>query len=152
MLSIHARTARELSNTPADWERINEVRKLRDSLSPSTLIVGNGDVRDLAHGLELTEKYQLDGVMIGRGIFNDPFAFARQSPWQTWAPEQKIDLFMKHIRLHLDTYKEGQRKFETLRKFCKVYINGFEGAADLRAEFMRTNTPEEALQLLSLAV
>src|SRR5436853_398289 len=78
---------------------------------------------------EMASKYKLDGVMVGRGIFDDPFLSAEQSPWANWTPQQKIALFKKHIELHLKTYKNGERRFETLRKFCKVYINGFEGAA-----------------------
>jgi tRNA-dihydrouridine synthase len=148
MLSIHGRTAKQMSKVPADWDLINQVRKMRDVLCPSTLIVGNGDVKARAHGIELADKYKLDGIMIGRGIFDDPFAFAPNSPWGQWTPEQKIELFRKHIELHLATYKKGERRFETLRKFCKVYINGFEGAAELRARFMETKTPQEALDLL----
>lgn len=148
MLSIHGRTATQQSKVPNNWELIGQAREMRDSLCPSTLIVGNGDVRSRTHGLELAEKYSLDGIMLGRSIFHDPFAFAEQSPWEQWGREQKLELFKTHIQLHLKTYKNGERRFETLRKFCKVYINGFEGAAELRAEFMKTEAPEEALKLL----
>jgi tRNA-dihydrouridine synthase len=99
-------------------------------------------------GKELAEKYQLDGIMIGRGIFHDPFAFSENSPWAEWPPGQKSDLFARHIQLYIDTYKDGERRFEALRKFCKLYINGFEGASELRAKFMETKTPQQALDLL----
>jgi tRNA-dihydrouridine synthase len=148
MLSIHARTAREMSKVPADWDRIGQVRQLRDSLCPTTLIVGNGDVQSRQQAFDLAKKHKLDGIMIGRGIFNDPFLFSHDSPWQNYSREQKLELFRQHIMLHLKTYNNGQRKFETLRKFCKVYINGFEGAAKLREKFMQTNNPDEVLQLL----
>lgn len=151
MLSIHGRTAKQMSKVPADWDLIGQVRELRDALCPSTLIVGNGDVQDREHGLQLAKKYKLDGVMVGRGIFHDPFAFAESSPWEEWSAQQKVDLFKKHIELHEQTYKNRERRFETLRKFCKVYINGFDGAAELRAEFMETKTPQEALALLQKA-
>ncbi|HEU5005237.1 MAG TPA: tRNA-dihydrouridine synthase [Candidatus Saccharimonadales bacterium] len=121
MLSIHGRTRAEMSKVPANWELIGEIVKMRDALCPSTLIVGNGDVRNRQHGLELIEKYNLDGVMIGRGIFDDPFVFAERSPWSGWTKDQKLNLFKKHIELHVETYKNRERRFETLRKFCKVY-------------------------------
>jgi tRNA-dihydrouridine synthase len=152
LLSIHGRTAVQMSSVPADWNLIGQVREMRDSLSPSTLIVGNGDVESRAQAEELAAKYKLDGVMIGRGIFNDPFIFSKDSPWRDWSPQQKLELFQKHIELHLQTYKQGERRFETLRKFCKVYINGFDGAHELRARFMETSTPEEALALLRRGV
>lgn len=148
MLSIHGRTRAEMSKVPANWDLIGEIVKMRDALCPSALIVGNGDVRNRQHGLELIEKYNLDGVMIGRGIFDDPFVFAERSPWSEWTKDQKLNLFKKHIELHVETYKNRERRFETLRKFCKVYINGFDGASDLRAAFMETQNPEQALALL----
>lgn len=149
MLTIHGRTAKQLSETPADWHLIGEVVKMRDVLSPGTLIVGNGDVQSRAEGLELAKKYNLDGIMIGRGIFHDPFLFAEKSPWQKLSKAQKLELFKKHIHLYMDNYKDGERRFETLRKFCKVYINGFDGAHELRAKFMETTSPEEAIELIS---
>jgi tRNA-dihydrouridine synthase len=148
MLSIHGRTARELSKVPANWELLGRARELRDSLSPSTLIVGNGDVMSRGQGEELAKKYKLDGIMIGRGIFHDPFIFGENSPWQDWSKRQKLELFARHIELYLKTYENGERRFEALRKFCKVYINGFEGASELRGQFMETKTPQEALKLL----
>jgi tRNA-dihydrouridine synthase len=148
MLSIHGRTAKQLSKVPADWDLIGQAVQLRNSLSPSTLIVGNGDVQSRAQAEELAQKYHLDGVMIGRGIFHDPFLFAHNSPWQRWGKEQKLELFRKHIELHLQTYQNGERKFEPLRKFCKVYINGFEGASEIRARFMEAKNQQQALDLL----
>lgn len=148
MLTIHGRTAREMSKVPADWDAISQVREMRDSLSPSTKIIGNGDINSKAHGLELAARFRLDGVMVGRAIFNDLFLFSGQDQWRQWAPRQKIELLQKHIELHNRTYQKGERRFETLRKFCKVYINGFDGASELRADFMETATPEEALRLL----
>jgi tRNA-dihydrouridine synthase len=82
VLSIHGRTAKQMSKGDANWELINEVRKMRDEISPRTLIVGNGDVKSRQEGLELAKKYKFDGIMIGRGIFDDPFVFADISPWQ----------------------------------------------------------------------
>ena len=134
MLSIHGRTAKQLSNVPADWDLIGQAATLRNSLSPSTLIVGNGDVMDRRQALDLAEKYKLDGVMIGRGIFHDPFVFSENSPWEQWSKKQKLELFAKHIELYMRTYKNNERRFEALRKFCKLYINGFDGASELRAQ------------------
>jgi nifR3 family TIM-barrel protein len=149
MLSIHGRTAKQLSNAPADWDLIGQAAQLRNSLSPSTLIVGNGDVMTRQEAEELAKKYNLDGIMIGRGIFHDPFLFAKGSPWEQWGKDQKLALFAKHIQLYIDTYQGNERRFEALRKFCKVYINGFDGASELRAKFMATSSPQEALHLLS---
>lgn len=148
MLTIHGRTAKQMSKVPADWELIGRIREARDALSPSTKIVGNGDVATRKQGEELAKRYKLDGIMIGRGIFHDPFVFSQSSPWHDWTKEQKLSLFREHINLYLETYKYKERKFEALRKFCKVYINGFEDASELRSKFMETHTPQKALELL----
>jgi tRNA-dihydrouridine synthase len=149
MLSIHGRTAKQMSKVPADWDLIGEVRELRDSTCPSTLIVGNGDVQNKKEALELAKKYRLDGIMIGRGIFDDPFAFAENSPWESYTKKQKIELYRKHVELFIEAWKNNERKTETLNKFCKVYINGFDGAKELRETLMSARTAEELLRLLN---
>lgn len=152
MLTIHGRTAKQMSKVPADWQLVGRVREMRDALCPATKIVGNGDVLSRAQGLKLAERYQLDGIMVGRGVFADPFVFAQKSPWAGWSRRRKLELFERHIRLYESTYKAGERRFETLRKFAKVYIHGFDGASELRTEFMETETPGQALRLLGEAL
>jgi tRNA-dihydrouridine synthase len=149
MLSIHGRTKKEMSKVPAHWDLIGEVRKLRDELSPTTLIVGNGDVRDRAHGLELAEEYKLDGIMIGRGIFQDPYAFDQKSPFPDFTKEEKIKLYKNHVELFAQTWQHNERPIHTLNKFCKIYINGFDGAKELREKLMASRTSDELLAVLN---
>lgn len=151
MLTIHGRTRKEMSEPPANWDMIGEVRKLRDEIAPNTLIVGNGDVETRAQGLELAKTYDLDGIMIGRGVFHDPFVFAKQSPWANYTKEQKVELFAKHVKLFAETWKNQERNIVTLNKFCKVYINGFDGAKELREELMRAKTADKLLDKLQSA-
>jgi tRNA-dihydrouridine synthase len=149
MLTIHGRTRKEMSKVPAHWDEIGKVRQLRDNLAPDTLLVGNGDVRDHRHGFELAEKFGLDGIMIGRGIFEDPFAFAEQSPWPDYSAEQRIALYRKHVELFAETWQDRERPIQTLNKFCKIYINGFDHAKDLREKLMRAESTDELLEALS---
>lgn len=151
MLTIHGRTRKEMSKVPAHWDQIGKVRELRDKLAPDTLLVGNGDVRDRQHGLELAEKYGLDGIMIGRGIFEDPFAFAEQSPWSGMPALDRIALYDKQVRLFKETWQDGERPIQTLNKFCKIYINGFPGAKELREQLMRARSADELLGMLANA-
>lgn len=148
MLSIHGRTRKQMSKVPADWEVIGEARKLRDKLSPDTLIIGNGDVRDRQHGLELAERYGLDGAMIGRGIFSDPFAFAEDSPWPGMSAVERIGLYKKHVELFAATWRPGERPIATLNKFCKIYINDFPHAKELREKLMSASSTEELIRLM----
>jgi len=153
MLTVHGRTRKEMSKVPAHWEVIGRVRELRDKLAPKTLIVGNGDAMDRAHGLELVEKWGLDGIMIGRGIFQDPYAFAPDSisPWETLSREERIALYTKHVKLFAETWQAGERPVHTLNKFCKIYINGFDGAKELRERLMACTSTDDLLKILSKA-
>jgi tRNA-dihydrouridine synthase len=152
LLTIHGRTRKQMSKVPADWELIGQVRQLRDNLGKPTLVVGNGDVRDRAHGLELAQKYQLDGIMIGRGVFQDPFAFAPDSPWHDYPREQRINLYKKQVELFARTWQTGERPIHTLNKFCKIYINGFDGAKELREQLMAAKSSDELLAMLAEAL
>ena len=77
-LSIHLRTRKEMSKADAHWELIPDIKKLRDEIAPNTLLTINGDIPDRATGLKLVEQYGVDGVMIGRGVFTNPFAFEKE--------------------------------------------------------------------------
>lgn len=148
MLTIHGRTVRELSKVPAHWDIIGEVAKQRTSLAPDTLIVGNGDVLSREQGVALAKEYGLDGIMIGRGIFDDPYVFSEKSPWATMTQQERINLYAKHVQLFADTWTNNERRVVTLNKFCKVYIQGFPGAKELREKLMDASSTEELLDLL----
>lgn len=147
-LTIHGRTRKQMSKVPADWDMIGQVAALRSSLAPDTKIIGNGDVLTREQGEQLAAKHGLDGVMVGRGVFHDPFVFARQSPWEGYSQAEKIALYRKHVELFAQTWTQGERRIHTLNKFCKIYINGFDGAKELREQLMNANSADELLQLL----
>ncbi|HBV23374.1 MAG TPA: tRNA-dihydrouridine synthase [Jeotgalicoccus sp.] len=145
-LSIHLRTRREMSKVDAHWDLIGEIKKLRDEIAPDTLLTINGDIPDRKTGLELAEKYGIDGVMIGRGIFHNPYAFEKEPREHT--SEELLGL----LRLHLDLFdkysKEESRLFKPLRRFFKIYVRGIRGAGELRHQLMSTNTTDEVRGLL----
>ena len=95
-LSIHLRTRKEMSQVDAHWELIPEIKKLRDRIAPNTLLTINGDIPDRQTGLQLAEQYGIDGVMIGRGIFKNPFAFEKEP--KEHSSKEYLDL----LRLQLD--------------------------------------------------
>jgi len=148
MLTIHGRTKKEMSKVPAHWDLIGDVRKLRNQLAPDTLIIGNGDVLDRQHGEDLAKQHGLDGIMIGRGIFQDPYVFAAESPWHNIGKTERVKLYTKHVKLFADTWQQGERPVYTLNKFCKIYINGFDGAKELRDQLMHATSPQHLLEML----
>lgn len=149
MLTIHGRTRKEMSKVPSHWELIGQARELRDQLAPDTLLVGNGDVESRRQGLQLAEQYDLDGIMIGRGIFHDPYVFAETSPWERQTPAEKIALYRKQVELFANTWQRGERSIHTLNKFCKIYINGFDGAKEMREALMKATSVAELTEMLS---
>jgi tRNA-dihydrouridine synthase len=151
MLTVHGRTRKEMSKVPAHWDLIGQVRQLRDQLASQTLLVGNGDVQDRPHGEQLVQQYGLDGIMIGRGIFQDPYAFAVDSPWPTKTKPERIALYRQQVELFAQTWQNRERNIKTLNRFCKVYINGFDGAKELRERLMEAEDVDTLLALLKAA-
>jgi tRNA-dihydrouridine synthase len=145
-LSIHLRTRDEMSKVPAHWELIPAIKKLRDEVAPDTLLTINGDILDRQMGMKLVEQYGIDGVMIGRGIFSNPFAFEKEP--REHSSKELLDL----LRLHLDLYDENsqleQRPYKPLQRFFKIYVKGFRGASELRNQLMSTKSTDEVRTLL----
>jgi tRNA-dihydrouridine synthase len=155
MLAVHGRTRAQMSKVPNNWELVGQAGELRDKIAPNTLIIGNGDVTSRQHGLELAEKYQLDGIMIGRGVFHDPFVFAEKSPWPEFTKEQRIELYKKHVKSFAETWNgvppNHERAVHTLNRFCKVYIQAFDGAKELREHLMAAHSTDELITILDNA-
>lgn len=123
-LSIHLRTRREMSKVDAHWELIEAIKTMRDEIAPHTLLTINGDIPDRQKGLELANKYGVDGVMIGRGIFHNPFAFEKEPREHT--SEELLDLFRLHLSLYEKYSNEETQQFKALRRFFKIYIRGIK--------------------------
>ncbi len=146
-LTIHLRTRKEMSKVDAHFELIADIKKLRDEIAPQTLLTINGDIRDRQHGLELAEKYGVDGIMIGRGVFHNPFAFEAEK--REHSREELISLLNLQLDL-FDKYSEElePRKFEPLKRFFKIYIRDFPGASELREQLMHTKSTDEVRAIL----
>ena len=145
-LSIHLRTRKEMSKVDAHWELIEAIKNLRDEIAPDTLLTINGDIPDRQTGLELANKYGIDGVMIGRGIFHNPFAFEKEPREHT--SKELLDLLRLHLSLFNKYSTDETRQFKSLRRFFKIYIRGIRGASELRHQLMSTESIDEARALL----
>jgi tRNA-dihydrouridine synthase len=146
-LTIHLRTRKEMSKVPAHFELLHDIKKLRDEIAPQTLLTINGDIRDREHGLELVKEYGVDGVMIGRGIFADPYAFSKEKRQRS--REELLGLLNMQLDLFDKYNKELEpRKFDPLKRFFKVYVRNFDGASELRDKMMHTKSTSEVRELL----
>ncbi|MEK5078260.1 tRNA-dihydrouridine synthase [Solibacillus sp. FSL W7-1436] len=146
-LSIHLRTRKEMSAVDAHWELIPEIKALRDEIAPNTMLTINGDIPDRQVGLELAEKYGIDGVMIGRGIFKNPFAFEKEP--REHSPEEYLDLLKLQLDLQDKYAEELPRSMSGLHRFFKIYVKGFRGAGELRNQLMNTKSTDEVRALLN---
>lgn len=144
-ITIHGRTAKEMSKSAVHWDEVKKAVDLRNQSGKETLIIGNGDILSVEEGLQKISETGIDGIMIGRGIFHNPWIFEK-SP-NSHSIQDKIKLAIKHLQLFDETY--GQTKnYNIMKKFFKSYINGFDGASEFRAKLMETQTAQEAKVLL----
>jgi len=144
-LILHLRTAREMSKVPAHWEEIEKAVKLRNELKSNALIIGNGDVKSLKEAKDKCKKYGLDGIMIGRGIFENVYLFNDEIDPKKITPKQKIALLLDHLKLFKKTFGD-KRHFELMKKFVKCYVNNFEGASEKREKLMSTKSLDELIK------
>lgn len=144
-LTIHGRTVAEMSAVPARWDEIGKAVAIRDQMRVETVIIGNGDVKDRADAVEKAGKFGVDGIMIGRGIFENPWVFAQKS--HVPAKDELLGLLEKHLALWGEIW--GQTKnFATMKKFFKMYVRGFDGASELRVCLMATQSAAEVYTIL----
>jgi len=147
-LTIHLRTRKEMSKVDAHYELISEIKQIRDEIAPQTLLTINGDIRDRQHGEELVAKYGVDGVMIARGVFLNPFAFEKEQ--HEHSREELVSLLNYQLDLHDKYNKELEpRKYDPLKRFFKIFIRDFPGASELREKLMHTISTEEARVILN---
>ncbi len=147
-LTIHLRTRKEMTKVDAHFELIPEIKKLRDEIAPNTLLTINGDIRDRQHGEQLVREYGVDGIMIGRGVFHNIFAFETNK--REHSREELIDLLKLQLDLH-DHYDQTleKRNFNSLKRFFKIYFHNFDGASELRNELMLTNSTDEVRKIIA---
>ncbi|MDO4747375.1 MAG: tRNA-dihydrouridine synthase family protein [Candidatus Saccharibacteria bacterium] len=174
-LTVHLRTKKEMSKVPAHYELIPDIIKLRNEISPTTKLVINGDIRDKAHALELHARHpEIDGFMIGRGVFANPYCFTDHTPTR----EELMELLKMHLDLfeaHAEDSSRGRSSrpssrgsslrprsdcgcpreklphapsYEPLKHFFKIYVNNFPGAKELRAKLMETHSVAEARAII----
>lgn len=146
-LTIHGRTVAEMSSVPAHWDQIGEVVKLRDAKKCNTYIIGNGDVKSLEEAKDKAQTYNLDGIMIGRGVFENPWLFNPKIDQNKTTVIERIKLLKAHVDLYMQTWGE-HKNFQILKKYFKIYITNFDGAHMLRTRLMETKNKEEVETVL----
>lgn len=145
VVTVHARTRKEMSKVPADWSQVKRAVELRDASGQDTLIFGNGDVVDIDDAKKKCKDFGCDGVMLGRAVFGNPWLYK-----EGYKPslEEKARVLVEHTKL-FESLLSGYKNFATMKKHFKAYVSGFNGAADLRVRLMETNNADEVETIIS---
>jgi len=130
---LHGRTQRMQSEGDANWEEIAKAVQLKNQINPAIPLHGNGDVFSYEDGLKKIAETGVDGVMIGRGIFQNPWFFNPEKTEIT--KDEGISKLLEHTHLFEQTWS-GKKNFNILKRFYKIYLNSFDGAAKMRADLM----------------
>jgi tRNA-dihydrouridine synthase len=147
-LTVHLRTVAEMSKVPAHWEHMPRVKALRDEIAPETILIGNGDIVRLEDIEEKYKEYGIDGFMVGRGIFANPWIFDKSVDMTQKTIEERIDLYLHHIELFEKQWKGINKNFALLKKFGKTYISNFPDSSSMRDSLMQSRKLEELKEKL----
>ncbi len=147
-LTIHLRTKKEMSKVPAHFELIDDIVSLRDRIAPQTKLTINGDIADRQQGMKLWHDHSgIDGIMIGRGIFHNPFAFEINP--RDHSREELLNVLNLHLDL-FDAYNaEIPRRFDPLKRFFKIYVKDFPGAKEMREQLMQATTTDAVRTIIN---
>ncbi len=144
-MTLHLRTRKEMSLVPARWELMIKAVAIRDALGSTIPLIGNGDVTDLEDAKEKIAATGCDGVMIGRGMFGNPWVFAGRKG-EDIPLQEKLDA-LSELAYAFEALKPAKH-FAILKKHIKAFVTGFDGAAELRHKLMETQSAEELSEVL----
>ncbi|MDO8471165.1 MAG: tRNA-dihydrouridine synthase [bacterium] len=152
IITVHARTRKEMSKAPTRWEFVRRAVEIRDEFAlrhaqgknERTLIFGNGDVVDIDDARRKCKEFGCDGVMLGRAIFGNPWLFSERVP----EIAEKLRVLVEHAKL-FEELLLGYKNFAIMKKHFKAYVTGFDGAGDLRARLMAVNDANEVEKIVS---
>jgi nifR3 family TIM-barrel protein len=154
-IGIHGRTLEQGYTGEASWEEIG--RGVDLARGSGILILGNGDIQSLAHAQQRVRNYGVDGVLVGRATYGNPFFFNAQHPplSDENAPEpalinQLAAIMVEHAQLYERTYQHYEKYFfSPMRKHLGWYARHMHGGKRLRIPLMQTNTPEQVAAILT---
>lgn len=143
-LVVHGRTMREMSKVPAHWDLIGHAAQMCHDIG--VVCIGNGDVMSRQQGIALAEQYGVDGLMVGRGIFHNPWFFNETQTEHS--SRERLALLLEHVDLWLAQWNDI-KSFDLMKKFFKVYCSEWPGSADLRAQLMECKTADQVRTLVT---
>jgi nifR3 family TIM-barrel protein len=155
VITVHGRTRKEMSKVPARWDDIARCVEIRDEWSrekeiptrEQTLILGNGDAVSLADAREKARQSGVDGVMLGRAIFGNPWLFNESAVRENLSERERLEALLEHTEL-FNEILGGVKPFHIMRKHFSSYVTGFTHAKALREKLIVTENIEDVRLLI----
>ncbi|GIW68158.1 MAG: tRNA-dihydrouridine synthase [Candidatus Parcubacteria bacterium] len=142
MVTLHARTARELSRVPARWERVRDAARLRDQLAPLVAVVGNGDITSLQEAQERAQEAGADGAMVGRAALGAPWFF---SGAQDVSLAKRLEALARYCELFCALVPH--KPFSKAQRMFKAFLRGVPHSKELLLRLLATASAQEAATL-----
>ena len=147
-ITVHGRTRSEFYSGKADLEIIKKVKE-----TVKIPVIGNGDIVDEESAYNMFEKTNVDGIMIGRGSFGNPWIFRNikhylETGEKLPAPsnDEKLEVMKKHINLAVA--EKGEIAVKELRKHIAWYTKNLKNSSEFRNKMNTIETKEELLEML----
>ena len=147
-ITVHGRTRSEFYSGKADLEIIKKVKE-----TVKIPVIGNGDIVDEESAYNMFEKTNVDGIMIGRGSFGNPWIFRNikhylETGEKLPAPsnDEKLEVMKKHINLAVA--EKGEIAVKELRKHISWYTKNLKSSSEFRSKMNTIETKEELLEML----
>ena len=144
-ITIHGRTRSEFYTGKADWDIIKKVKE-----SVNIPVIGNGDVVDEETAYQMFEKTGVDGIMIGRGSFGNPWIFRNIKYYLETGEklplpsnQEKLDIIKEHINLAVN--EKGDIAIKELRKHIAWYTKNLKNSSEFRNSINTIETKDELL-------
>jgi tRNA-dihydrouridine synthase len=144
---------------PEDWNKIENAWLELEQINDDVILIANGDILNAKIGEKIVKESGFDGYMIGRGVFQNMWAFDTDSEFDSKTGaltvggkiiglKERLELLENHLVLWKNEWPDNQKNYPVLKKYFKIYLSGFEGAVAIRITFMETKNIEEAMILL----
>lgn len=172
LITVHGRTSTQMYSGTADWNPIYELKKI-----VAVPVIGNGDIKSPADALQKIGN--LDGVMVGRGTFGNPWVLAEiaaafkmreqtkilrqaavparvtdasgpQDDTASHLSQEKLSVMLRHLALSME-FKGKKWGIMEMRKHFAWYLRGFPYASTIRQQLMKVESYEEVISLLQQA-
>ena len=140
VLMMHGRTKKEMSKVPARWSDIKRVVEIVKESGLKTLVIGNGDALSLEDSYAKVKESGVDGVMLGRAIFGNPWLFDKDK--KEISTRERLEVMLEHTRTFVE-YLGEHKNFNIMKKHYKAHVNNFSGAKELRIKLMESENYEE---------